>query len=118
MSTYPHPGNRGVPFRHPLLPLLPLLLLTLLILLSGCSASTTTGSPPTPTTTRGLKGTISEFPLSASNSYADGITAGPDGNLWFTEITSNAQSATAFTGKIGRITPAGHAPRVLPVRTW
>ena len=41
-------------------------------------------------------GQISEFPLS-SNSYARGITAGPDGNLWFTE-----------PGKIGRITPAGH----------
>ena len=37
-------------------------------------------------------GQISEFPLS-SNSYARGITAGPDGNLWFTE-----------PGKIGRIT--------------
>ena len=40
-------------------------------------------------------GQISEFPLS-SNSYARGITAGPDGNLWFTE-----------PGKIGRIRPSG-----------
>src|SRR5690348_16676380 len=96
MATYPHTSNRSVPTFHALLLVL---LLTLLGLL-GCSAST-------PTSTRGLKGTIREFPLPASNSPSDGITAGPDGNLWFTEITPNAQSATAFTGKIGRITPAG-----------
>jgi virginiamycin B lyase len=35
-------------------------------------------------------------PTPASGPY--GITAGPDGNVWFTE---------AFASKIGRITPAG-----------
>jgi streptogramin lyase len=75
------------------------LLLTLVGLLGGCGASTTTGSShssgPTPTTTRGLKGMISEF-LLPSNSFAASITTGRDGNLWFIE-----------PGKIGRITSAG-----------
>ena len=43
-------------------------------------------------------GVITEFPLPRSDSNPGGITAGPDGNLWFTELTAN---------KIGRITPTG-----------
>jgi hypothetical protein len=43
-------------------------------------------------------GSITEFPLPTPSSYPWGITAGPDGNLWFTEAGSN---------RIGRITPAG-----------
>jgi serine/threonine protein kinase len=42
-------------------------------------------------------GSISEFPL-AANSQPQGITAGPDGNLWFTEFNAV---------KIGRISPNG-----------
>jgi hypothetical protein len=41
--------------------------------------------------------TVSEFPITA-NSNPVGITAGPDGALWFTEQGTN---------KIGRITTAG-----------
>ncbi len=40
---------------------------------------------------------IHEFPITTA-SGPTGITAGPDGNLWFTENTAN---------RIGRITPAG-----------
>jgi len=78
------------------------LLLTLVSLLGGCGTSTTPGTstptatPPQPTATVVLKGTITEFRLSASNSQTGDITAGPDGNLWFTEV-----------GAIGRITPNG-----------
>jgi streptogramin lyase len=50
-------------------------------------------------------GQITPFPLPtagdpqvAGPETADEITAGPDGNLWFTEM---------FAGKIGRITPGG-----------
>ena len=43
-------------------------------------------------------GVITEFPVPTAGSSPRGITAGPDGNLWFTEWLS---------GKIGRITPAG-----------
>ena len=43
-------------------------------------------------------GTITEFPVPTSSSQPDGITAGPDGNLWFAETAGN---------KIGRITTSG-----------
>ena len=42
--------------------------------------------------------TFFEFPIPTASSRPTGITAGPDGNLWFTEFNGN---------KIGRITPAG-----------
>jgi virginiamycin B lyase len=44
-------------------------------------------------------GTITEFPI-PTKSAPIGITAGPDGNVWFTEIMQGV-------GKIGRITPSG-----------
>jgi len=40
-------------------------------------------------------GTITEFPIPTAKSGPNGITAGPDGNLWFTEEAGN---------KIGQIT--------------
>jgi virginiamycin B lyase len=43
-------------------------------------------------------GTISEFAVPTAGSQPYGITAGPDGNLWFTEFLGN---------KIGRITLRG-----------
>ncbi|MEA2235253.1 MAG: virginiamycin lyase [Solirubrobacteraceae bacterium] len=45
-----------------------------------------------------VTGTISEFPVTTAFSGPDKITAGPDGNLWFTEMVAN---------KIGRVTTAG-----------
>ena len=44
-------------------------------------------------------GTITEFPLPTAGRLPAGITAGPDGNLWFTESLGD---------NIGRITPKGH----------
>jgi streptogramin lyase len=41
---------------------------------------------------------FSTFPLPTAQGFPGGITAGPDGNVWFTENGS---------GKIGRITPGG-----------
>jgi streptogramin lyase len=43
-------------------------------------------------------GTIDEFSIPTASSLPFGITAGPDSNLWFTEVGAN---------KIGRITTAG-----------
>jgi streptogramin lyase len=43
-------------------------------------------------------GVITEFPVTTANSGVFGITAGADGNLWFTESQA---------GQIGRITTAG-----------
>ncbi len=46
---------------------------------------------------------MTEFPVPSPSSYLLGdITAGPDGNLWFTEFES-----ASGTGQIGRITPGG-----------
>ena len=45
-----------------------------------------------------LSGKIREFAVPTAFSAPFGITAGPDGNLWFTEFNGN---------KIGRITTAG-----------
>src|SRR5262245_6412576 len=42
--------------------------------------------------------TITEFTLPTPSSFTNGIAAGPDGYLWFTE---------QFNNKIWRITPAG-----------
>lgn len=41
---------------------------------------------------------ILEYPIPTANSSPQGIAAGPDGNLWFTESNAN---------KIGRITTDG-----------
>ena len=86
---------RHVPPRNGFLPVLMLLLVGLFV---GCGAATSHPSGPTPTPTKQLKGTITEFPIPTANSFTLGITTGPDGNLWFTET---------FINKIGRITPSG-----------
>jgi virginiamycin B lyase len=41
---------------------------------------------------------MTRFPLPNPGAFPYDITTGPDGNLWFTENTSN---------KIGRMTPTG-----------
>ncbi|MDR3636667.1 MAG: Ig-like domain-containing protein [Isosphaeraceae bacterium] len=48
-----------------------------------------------------LSVTIQEFPTGLSSVSDPWITEGPDGNLWFTVVTSTT------TGSIARITPAG-----------
>src|SRR5437588_2927765 len=45
-----------------------------------------------------LKRIITEYPLPGSESGPVNITAGPDGNLWFTQV---------YTNQIGKITPRG-----------
>src|SRR5579885_3133497 len=57
------------------------------------------GSPtPAGNTSNGGTPSITEFAVPIANSDPEGIVAGPDGNLWFTEYQSS---------KIGRITPSG-----------
>jgi streptogramin lyase len=45
-------------------------------------------------------GTVSEYQIPSPNSQPNGLVAGPDGNLWFTESTLHG-------GAIGHITPGG-----------
>src|SRR5229473_2973862 len=52
----------------------------------------------TPPTALAISGKIQEFPIPTATSDTFGITAGPDGNLWFTEFNGN---------NVGRITTAG-----------
>ncbi len=54
-----------------------------------------------------LSGTLTEFPLSTHDTLAAAapyITAGPDGNLWFTIQSSEGSNAVC---RVGRITPQG-----------
>ncbi len=52
--------------------------------------------------------TIVEFPVPTSSASVQRITAGPDGNLWFTELHGNS---------VGMINPATHAIAEFPVPT-
>src|SRR5437667_5107057 len=71
---------------------LQVLLFVSLLFVTGCGATT-----PTPPSTKSLSvGIITEFRIPTPDSNATAIAAGPDGNLWFTEIN-----------KVGRITPRG-----------
>jgi streptogramin lyase len=51
-----------------------------------------------------LSGTFNEFQTPTLGSGPHGITAGPDGNVWFTELTAN---------HIGRITPSGSITEIV-----
>jgi streptogramin lyase len=66
----------------------PLALVTTLLAISLLSAASATAAP-----------TMTEFPLLTGGRSPAGITAGPDGNVWFAE--------SAGSGGIGRITPLG-----------
>jgi len=93
------------PYREPLRNVLMLLsLLFLAALVSACGPSITSGSSPTPTSTQGIRGIFHEYPLPPSQFVPGTITAGPDGNLWFTE---NMLNGSVQAGKIGRMTPTG-----------
>jgi streptogramin lyase len=58
------------------------------------SSSASLAETVTPTPSLGIQ----EFTLPHANTYPYGITAGPDGNVYFTEVMTNS---------IGRITPSG-----------
>ncbi len=90
------------PHREPLCTVLMLLFLAGLV--SACSTPITSGSSPTPTSTQGIRGIFHEYALPPSQFVPGTITAGPDGNLWFTEIMQNG---SVQMGKIERITPTG-----------
>jgi streptogramin lyase len=57
-----------------------------------------TAGGQTLTAVSGPIGAVTEFAIPTAASYPEGVTAGPDGNLWFTEFSGN---------KVAKITPAG-----------
>ncbi len=65
----------------------------IILLLTACGTGGSANPTATSNTTPAITGTITEFP---TGSNPEGITAGPDGNLWFTEGNN-----------IGRMTPTG-----------
>ena len=68
--------------------LMPSVKLGLIVAAMGALSSVATAATPS----------IAEFPLPNAGSVPNGIAAGPDGNVWFTEYIGN---------RIGRITPGG-----------
>ena len=78
--------------------LLGLVGLVILALASGIDWFTVLHASPTGGIHAAPAGNITEFPVPTAYRDLGGITAGPDGNLWFTESTGN---------KIGRISPSG-----------
>lgn len=69
---------------------------TILVIFYGMAAQKAMAQSPRPAATGAP--TIIEYSIPTPFSEPYGITAGPDGNLWFTEYG---------TSKIGKITPAG-----------
>jgi virginiamycin B lyase len=45
-------------------------------------------------------GDITEYPIPTTLSIPEGITAGPDGNLWFTELGANQVAKVTTAGAI------------------
>ena len=62
---------------------------------------------------------VTEFPIPTASSFPYGIAAGPDGNLWFTEISGRQQDRPDHHGRRrhrvphphGRQQPSGHRRR-------
>jgi streptogramin lyase len=79
-----------------------MLLLTFIGLLAGCSTASTGGSLPP--SVSAIKGTVSIFTLPTAASDPAAITAGPDGNVWFTQVSGTSSGPSS---KIGRITSTG-----------
>ena len=86
--------------------------MTLLVMVAACGWLPATRRSATTLPTHPNAGLIAEFPLPTAGIVPAGITAGPDGNLWFT-----ASTAVGNISKLGRITPAGQITEFLPTPT-
>jgi virginiamycin B lyase len=62
---------------------------------------------------------IAEFPVPTANAVPGDITAGPDGNLWFTESpgVGVGSGSVASSAQIGMINPTTHAIAEFPTPT-
>ena len=82
-------------------------LLIFVSIIAGCNTVPTGSSPSqssSPTFGPPLKGKVSLFTLPMAGSNASAILAGPDGNVWFTEVSGTINGPSS---KIGRITLSG-----------
>jgi streptogramin lyase len=79
-----------------------LLLLAFLGLSTGCN-TLSIGGPPSPSVSL-LKGMVSLFTLPTAGSDPGAITAGPGGNVWFTEVSATSNGPGS---RIVRITSTG-----------
>jgi streptogramin lyase len=68
------------------------------LLMAACGSSTATS-----TATRATSGSVTEFPLPGGGEVR-AMTSGPDGALWFSEVS---ESAAGNTSSIGRMTTSG-----------
>src|SRR6266487_1370083 len=87
------------PFRNPFALLL---LLAFIGLSTGCN-TLSIGDPPSPSVSI-LKGMVSLFTLPTAGSDPGAITAGPGGNVWFTEVSATSNGPGS---KIAHITSTG-----------
>src|SRR5271163_2117685 len=73
-------------------------------ILPGCGGSPT---PPHP-----VSATINEFPIPTYSGEPTGISKGPDGNLWFTEMQSGQIGVSTLTGMMTEypLTNSGAGP--------
>src|SRR5260370_40932880 len=90
-------------------------LLVTAVMVAACGSQPATRGSATTLPTHPPAGIIAEFPLPTSEISPAGITAGPDGNLWFT-----ASTAVGDISRIARLTPAGQTtelalPPALPI---
>ncbi|HLZ59750.1 MAG TPA: protein kinase [Ktedonosporobacter sp.] len=97
------PVKRGTVRRFVLLGLVGLMIVALgsgIVWLAHAHPTPTgvTSTPPNGVTPTTAAGVITEFPVPTVGSNLVAITAGPDGNLWFTEFSGD---------KVGRISPTG-----------
>ena len=82
-------------------------LLIFVSIIAGCNTAPTGSSSSqssSPTFGPPLKGKVSLFTLPLAGSSSSAIIAGPDGNVWFTEVSATINGPSS---KIGRITLSG-----------
>src|SRR5207248_1402534 len=56
-------------------------------------------------------GVIKEFPVPTASSQPLGITAGPDGNIWFTEAAGSKVGRLTIPSAYALVLPSGFAAR-------
>src|SRR5258708_37873189 len=104
-------------------------LLVTAVMVAACGSQPGTRGSATTLPTHPPAGIIAEFPLPTSEISPAGITAGPDGNLWFTSSTSHSDLSSIRrlttrrqTSELMRPTPLpiprGHAAAHPPLRYW